>query len=757
MKDKIFGVLQRVGRSFMLPIAILPVAGLLLGIGSSFTNETTIATYGLQKILGSGTLLNSLLIIMNKVGSAVFDNLPLIFAVGVAIGMAKKEKEVAALSALIAYFVMNVAISAMLLINGEITADGQIAKDVLEGTVTSVCGIQSLQMGVFGGIIVGLGVAALHNRFHKIVLPNALSFFGGSRFVPIISTIVYMFVGILMYFVWPVVQNGIYALGGLVTGSGYFGTLIFGIIKRALIPFGLHHVFYMPFWQTAVGGTMEVAGQMVQGGQNIFFAQLADSANVAHFSADATRYFSGEFIFMIFGLPGAALAMYRCAKPEKKKAAGGLLLSAALACMFTGITEPLEFSFLFVAPALFVVQVILAGAAYMIAHILNIAVGLTFSGGFLDLFLFGILQGNAKTSWLRIIPVGIIYFILYYVIFTFMIKKFDFKTPGREDDDTETKLYTKADVNARKEGGKAAGAAAVTSNDPVSELITRGLGGKKNIVDVDCCATRLRITVAEPDRVRDELLKQTDSRGIVKKGQGVQVIYGPHVTVIKAKLEEYLETAPNEFAEDALEIQNNSVAETGNNAAGNANGQNSATAQDQSTGTENVDNAAQTSAPVKEEKIRKTAIIYSPVDGSAADLSTAPDEGFAGKMMGDGAVVTPTEGTVYAPADGEVEFIFDTKHAIGFQTDSGIPMLLHMGIDTVKLEGKGFEILVTEGQKVKKGEPMMKLDLEFLSANAPSLTSPILDTEPEDNQRIRLLANGEIKAGEPLFAVETLE
>ena len=757
MKDKIFGVLQRVGRSFMLPIAILPVAGLLLGIGSSFTNETTIATYGLQKILGSGTLLNSLLIIMNKVGSAVFDNLPLIFAVGVAIGMAKKEKEVAALSALIAYFVMNVAISAMLLINGEITADGQIAKSVLEGTVTSVCGIQSLQMGVFGGIIVGLGVAALHNRFHKIVLPNALSFFGGSRFVPIISTIVYMFVGILMYFIWPVVQNGIYALGGLVTGSGYIGTLIFGIIKRALIPFGLHHVFYMPFWQTAVGGTMEVAGQMVQGGQNIFFAQLADSANVAHFSADATRYFSGEFIFMIFGLPGAALAMYRCAKPEKKKAAGGLLLSAALACMFTGITEPLEFSFLFVAPALFVVQVILAGAAYMIAHMLNIAVGLTFSGGFLDLFLFGILQGNEKTSWLRIIPVGIIYFILYYVIFTFMIKKFNFKTPGREDDDTETKLYTKADVNARKEAGKTDSATVTTSNDPVSELITMGLGGKKNIVDVDCCATRLRVTVAEPERVRDDLLKQTDSRGIVKKGQGVQVIYGPHVTVIKAKLEEYLETAPNEFADEAQGTQNNAVAEAGNSTAENANGQNSTAVQNQSTGTDNAGNTAQTSAPVKEEKIRKTAIIYSPVDGIAADLSTAPDEGFAGKMMGDGAVVTPTEGTVYAPADGEVEFIFDTKHAIGFQTDSGIPMLLHMGIDTVKLGGKGFEILVTEGQKVKKGEPMMKLDLEFLSANAPSITSPILDTEPEDNQRIRLLANGEIKAGEPLFAVETLE
>ena len=319
MKDKIFGVLQRVGRSFMLPIAILPVAGLLLGLGSSFTNETTIATYHLQKVLGDGTVLHALLTIMNKVGSAIFDNLPLIFAVGVAIGMAKKEKEVAALSSMIAFFVMHVSISAMLSINGEILADGSIAKDVLEGTVASVCGIQSLQMGVFGGIIVGLGVAALHNRFHKIVLPNALSFFGGSRFVPIISTIVYMFVGILMYFVWPAVQNGIYALGGLVTGTGYFGTLIFGIIKRALIPFGLHHVFYMPFWQTAVGGTMEVAGQMVQGGQNIFFAQLADSANITHFSADATRYFSGRIHFHDLRTSGSSTRYVSLCKTGKEE------------------------------------------------------------------------------------------------------------------------------------------------------------------------------------------------------------------------------------------------------------------------------------------------------------------------------------------------------------------------------------------------------------------------------------------------------
>ena len=721
MKDKIFSVLQRIGRSFMLPIAILPVAGLLLGIGSSFTNATTIETYGLTKILGDGTILHYLLMIMNKVGSAVFDNLPLIFAVGVAIGMAKKEKEVSALSAVIAYFVMNTAINAMLINNGLILENGEIAESVLEGTITSVCGIQSLQMGVFGGIIVGLGVAALHNRFYRIQLPSALSFFGGTRFVPIISTIVYMFVGILMYFVWPAVQNGIFALGGLVTGSGYVGTLIFGLIKRALIPFGLHHVFYMPFWQTAVGGTMEVAGQMVQGGQNIFFAQLADSANIAHFSADATRYFSGEFIFMIFGLPGAALAMYQCAKPEKKKAAGGLLLSAALACMATGITEPLEFSFLFVAPALFAVQVILAGSAYMIAHMLNVAVGLTFSGGFLDFFLFGILQGNEKTSWLRVIPVGIIYFLLYYFIFKFMIRKFDFKTPGREEDDVETKLYTKADVNARK--AAAGEVQASDSEDPVSEAITRGLGGKKNISDVDCCATRLRCTIHDASRVNDSILKATGASGVVHKGNGVQVIYGPNVTVIKSNLEDYLEKAPDTYAE---------TEEAGE------------TKQEETKNTET------------EKKVVKRIVISGPVTGMAADLGTAPDEAFAQKMMGDGAVVTPEEAFVCAPEDGEVAFVFDTKHAIGYMTDSGISLLIHVGIDTVKLNGEGFEVLVENGQKVKKGQPMLKLDLDYLKANAPSLATPVLCTELEDDQRIRLLKEGPVKAGEPLFEVEVL-
>ncbi|MBQ7780910.1 MAG: PTS transporter subunit EIIC [Lachnospiraceae bacterium] len=740
MKDKTFSVLQRVGRSFMLPIAILPVAGLLLGIGSSFTNATTIETYGLSGILGEGTILHALLVIMSKVGGAVFDNLPLIFAVGVAIGMAKKEKEVAALSAVIAFLVMHIAVNAMLVLNGQILADGTISEEVLEGTIASASGIQSLQMGVFGGVIVGLGVAALHNKFYKIQLPNALSFFGGTRFVPIISTLVYMFVGILMYFLWPPIQNGIYALGGLVTNSGYAGTLIFGLIKRALIPFGLHHVFYMPFWQTALGGTMDVAGQTIQGAQNIFFAQLADSANVVHFSAEATRFFSGEFIFMIFGLPGAALAMYHCAKPEKKKAAGGLLLSASLTCIATGITEPIEFSFLFVAPILFVVQVILAGSAYMIAHVLNIAVGLTFSGGFLDLFLFGILQGNAKTSWLLIIPVGIVYFLLYYFIFKFLIKKLDLKTPGREEEDEETKLYTKADVNARKEGrqvaadtrmrsGKADGTQAEES---FSEAITRGLGGKKNISDIDCCATRLRCTVVDTSLVNDGVLKATGASGVVHKGKGVQIIYGPNVTVVKSNLEDYLATAPDTLAEETKET---AVVKDGIG---------------ESIPSENAND-------LSSKKLIKTIVISSPINGVAAELSTVPDEAFAEGMMGAGAAVTPTDSFVYAPEDGEVVFVFDTGHAIGFRTDTGISLLLHIGIDTVKLDGKGFKTLVENGQKVKRGTPMLKLDLDYLKEHAPSLVSPILCTDTGDNQEVRILKTGSIKMGESLLAVDVYE
>lgn len=722
MKDKIFGVLQRVGRSFMLPIAVLPVAGLLLGIGSSFTNETTIATYGLQGILGNGTILHALLMIMSKAGNVIFDNLPIIFAVGVAIGMAKAEKEVAALSAMISFFVMHASINAVLLLAGKVLADGTIAPDVLEGTIASVCGIQTLQMGVFGGILVGLGVAALHNRFYKIELPNALSFFGGSRFVPIISTVTYVGIGILMYFIWPTVQNGIFALGGLVTGTGYFGTLIFGIIKRALIPFGLHHVFYMPFWQTAVGGTMMVDGNLIQGGQNIFFAQLA-SSDVTHFSADATRYFSGEFIFMIFGLPGAALAMYRCAKPEKKKAAGGLLLSAALACMFTGITEPIEFSFLFVAPILFAVQVILAGSAYMVAHILNIAVGLTFSGGLLDLVIFGVLQGNAKTSWLRIIPAGIVYFLLYYFLFSFLIKKFDLKTPGREDDDEETKLYTKADVNARRTEAKEGESCsqAENSKDSRSAAIVMGMGGRNNITSVDCCATRLRCSIADSSLVDEKLLKSTGAVGVIVKGQGIQIIYGPQVTVIKSELEAYL---AEEHEEDTAEATD---------------------------GAENMGTkvTAETEASVNLAESKNIAEnvhkLYSPFQGVLKPITEAPDEAFASKAMGDGYLVMPENGTVVAPEDGEVMFVFPSKHAIGLKAADGTEYLLHIGVDTVKLNGEGFTVFVSDGQKIKKGDKLMEFDPAYIREHAVSDACIVIFTGLTEGESLSLEGEKQVK------------
>ncbi len=445
MKDKIFAFLQRVGRSFMLPIAILPVAGLLLGIGGSLTNETMLKAYGLYSVMEPGTVLNALFLVMNDAGNIIFANLPIIFAIGCAIGMAKKEKEVAALAAAIAFFIMHASIGAMISICGGADA-------MLSGAVTQVCGITSLQMGVFGGIIVGLGVAALHNRFYKIVLPDVPSFFGGTRFVPIISGLVFFVVGIVSFFIWPFIQQGIYAVGGLVLRSGYAGTWVYGLMERLLIPFGLHHVFYLPFWQTAVGGTLQVGGKLIEGAQNIFFAQLADPT-IGHFAVSATRFMSGKFPLMIFGLPGAALAMYNLALPEKKKEVGGLLLSAALTSMLTGITEPIEFTFLFVAPYLYFIHCAFAGAAYMLMHMLGVGVGMTFSGGFIDLFLFGIIQGNAKTSWIWIPIVGICYFAVYYFMFVFLIKKFDLKTPGRTLDG-EVKLYGRADYNAKNSSKK---------------------------------------------------------------------------------------------------------------------------------------------------------------------------------------------------------------------------------------------------------------------------------------------------------------
>lgn len=519
-----FGILQKIGKSFMFPIALLPFAGLLLGIGAAFTQPQMINAYGLQNILGDGTFLNAILIVMRNTGSAVFANLPIIFAIGVALGMANYERSVAALSSAIAFLTMHEAIHSLLQISGKLERGA-----MLEGTVTEVCGIKSLDMGVFGGIIVGIGVAYLHNKFYKIKFPNVISFFGGVRFVPIISTFTYIFVGAVMFFAWPWVQVGMHGLGSVVLRSKYAGSFIYGLIERALIPFGLHHVFYMPFWQTNIGGMEIVDGICVSGAQNIFFAQLA-SLNVTKFSVESARFMSGKFPFMMFGLPGAALAMYVTAKPNKRKAVGGLLLSAAITAMLTGITEPIEFTFLFVAPVLYILHCILAGFSFMIMHFLNVAVGMTFSGGLIDFLLFGVVQGNSKTNWIYVIPVGIAYFAIYFFVFKFMIKKCNFITPGREDDNICPKLFTRTDFEATK----------LNKNEDVSELIVEGLGGAENIDHLDCCATRLRVKVRDTSKVNDALLKESGSVGVIKKGDGVQVVYGPRVTVIKSALVEFL-------------------------------------------------------------------------------------------------------------------------------------------------------------------------------------------------------------------------
>ncbi len=693
MKSKIFAVLQRVGRSFMLPIALLPVAGLLLGIGSSFTNPTTLETYGLTNIITEGGILYTVLDIMSKTGSVVFDNLALLFAMGVAIGMAKKEKEVAALSGAIAYLIMNAAISTLIAAKGGVVA-------MPPNTVTTSLGITTLQMGVFGGIIVGLGVAALHNRFYKIQLPQVLSFFGGTRFVPIISSLVYLLVGVLMFYLWPIVQAGIAQLGQLVLRSGYLGTWIYGIIERALIPFGLHHVFYMPFWQTELGGSMIIDGVTIQGAQNIFFAELA-SRSTQQFSVSATRFMSGKFPFMIFGLPAAAYAMYQVARPEKKKLVGGLLLSAALTAMLTGITEPIEFTFLFVAPVMYGVHCVLAGLSYMLTHIFGVGVGMTFSGGIIDLTLFGILQGNAKTNWIWIVIIGAVYAVIYYFVFRWMITRFNYKTPGREADDEETKLYTRKDVEARKAAGK--------GEDTVSRMILEGVGGKANLSDVDCCATRLRITVYDPSLVNDQLLKRSGASGVIHKGNGIQVVYGPQVSVIKSRFDDFLEH-PYDTGEPADEVPEKKQTEKG-----------------------------------------KPQTLYAPMKGEIIPLEQVKDEAFSQGILGKGIAIEPAEGKLYAPCDGRVEMVFETGHAVNLRSEEGCEILLHVGLDTVKLNGKFFRPHVKEGQHIRKGDLLISFDMEGIRKAGYGLTTPMVVCNSDSYDGIHTMAQGKVTAGQKIL------
>ena len=708
-----FAVAQQIGKSLFLPIAILPFAGILLGIGSSFTNATTIATYGLTGVLHQGTFLYGLMQMLAGAGNAIFGNLALIFALAVAMGMAKREKGVAVLSAGIFYVIMLVTMNVLLTLNGSIV-DGVVTDKVKDGAVTTMLGIQTLQLGVFGGIIAGLCAALLCNRFYKIQLPDVLSFFAGTRFVPIVCMVGGIVMGAVMFVVWPFIQNAIYALGGLVQKSGYFGTFIYGCIERALIPFGLHHIFYMPFWQTGVGGSMEIGGQLVQGAQNIFFAQLADP-NTTKFSVEACRFLTGKYPFMMGGLPGAALAMYATARPEKRKQVGSLLFSVALTSFITGITEPIEFTFLFLAPSLFAVHVGFAGLAFMICHILKICVGTTFSDGLIDLILYGVLPGQAKSNWMMLIPVLLAYFVLYFFVFRFFILKMDLKTPGREADDEEAHLVSKDEYRKATGVGVAGGKAAVAGNeDPKSAAILRGVGGVSNLGDIDCCATRLRLTLNDTSKVDQALLKSTGASGVVVKGSGIQVIYGPSVTIVKSNFEEYVE-----------KVRAGVIAEAPVEAAP----------------------AAPVAAAVSDEPKLPSATYGAHMNGRMLLMNEVEDEAFASCALGDGVAIEPSEGKLYAPADATIDTVFETKHAISMVTDEGTEILLHIGIDTVQLGGKFYETHVTDDQKVKRGDLLISCDIDGIKAAGYKVTTPMIVCNTDDYRAIKPLASGEVKAG----------
>lgn len=703
MKKHLFSLLQRIGQSFMLPIALLPIAGIFLGIGSSLTNTNMLAAYHLKGLMGPGTAPYILFSLLNSAGSIIFDNLPILFAVGVAIGMARSEKAIAALSSIVAFFVMHSTIGSLITYTGR-------SHSFLTGATTEIVGITSLQMGVFGGIIVGLGVAALHNRFYKIELPKVFSFFGGTHFIPIISAITYVGIGILMFYIWPPIQILINDAGKLVLMSGYGGTFVYGLLERALIPFGLHHVFYMPFWQTAVGGRELVNGQLIEGAQNIFFAELA-SPDISHFSVAATRFMSGKFPLMMFGLPGAALAMYTCARPENKKAVGSLLLSAAISSAVTGITEPLEFAFLFVAPPLYVIHCAFAGLSYMLMHMLNVGIGMTFSGGFLDFFLFGILQGNTKTSWLHVIPVGILYFIVYFIVFRVMILKFNYQTPGHEKDN----------------------AVPVNNADNKSQQILDGLGGLENISDLSCCATRLRVTLHRPSKLNKEKLLATGAAAVVANGDGVQVVYGPEVTVIHARLQDYIAqiiSASSSTADNSAAVPTTS-AEVSNPAV-------SAEAKDS-------DNLSVADAI--------TDIVYAPCNGTVIPLKEINDGVFSEGYIGEGLAIEPVDGSFYAPFDCSVAMVFDTHHAIALHTANDTELILHVGLDTVKLNGQHLEVFVQEGQKIQKGDLILRADLEGIQSAGCRTVTPVVITGAGGAESVELLKTGPVHIGDAVLKV----
>lgn len=680
MFKKLFGVLQRVGKALMLPVAILPAAGLLLGIGNMLVNPDF-----LQYVPAlENDVVQAIANVLMNSGQIVFDNLSLLFAVGVAIGLSGGEG-VAGLAAIIGFLVMNVTMGTVIGVNDYVLSQGDFS-------YASVLGIPTLQTGVFGGILVGILASSMYKRFFKIELPSYLGFFAGKRFVPIMTAVTSLLLGLALTLVWPPIQHGLnYVSQSMIDTNKTLAAFIFGTIERSLIPFGLHHIFYSPFWYE-FGTYVDKAGELVRGDQRIFMQQLRDGVEFT-----AGTFTTGKYPFMMFGLPAAALAIYHEAKPQNKKLVGGLMLSAALTSFLTGITEPLEFSFLFVAPLLFAVHAVFAGLSFMTMHILNVKIGMTFSGGFIDYVLFGIIPN--RTAWWLVIPVGLALAVIYYFGFRFVIRKFNLMTPGREEDTGEVE-----DTNTE---------AISKTGDDLPRNILSALGGKENITHLDACITRLRVEVKDKSGVDKTRLKKLGASGVLEVGNNVQAIFGTRSDTIKSQIQDVINgkiPAPTPVAATPQPEEEQQAGEAGE-------------------------------AIIKED-------IVSPVNGELVDITEVPDPVFSQKMTGDGFAFLSDDGKIASPVYGKVFNVFPSKHAIGIMSDGGKEVLVHIGVNTVKLKGQGFTVLVEEGDLVAAGQPIMEVDLEYVKAHAPSVMSPVIFSNLPEGSSVTLKKPGKVSIGD---------
>ncbi len=678
MRKKLFGQLQRIGKALMLPVAILPAAGLLLAIGTAIQGEAL--QHYLPFIQNGGV--QNVAKLMTAAGSIIFENLPMIFALGVAIGSAGGDG-VAAIAAFVGYIIMNKTMGDFLQVTPKNVTDPASG-------YASILGIPTLQTGVFGGIIIGALAAWCYNKFYNINLPSYLGFFAGKRFVPIMMATTSFILAFPMALIWPTIQSGLNAFStGLLDSNTGVAVFLFGFIKRLLIPFGLHHIFHAPFW-FEFGSWKNAAGEIIHGDQRIFIEQIREGAHLT-----AGKFMQGEFPVMMFGLPAAALAIYHTAKPENKKVVAGLMGSAALTSFLTGITEPLEFSFLFVAPLLFFIHAVLDGLSFLTLYLLDVHLGYTFSGGFIDYVLLGVLPN--KTQWWLVIPVGLVYAVIYYFVFRFLIVKLKYKTPGREDKQSQ---------------------AVTASATELPYAVLEAMGGKANIKHLDACITRLRVEVNDKSKVDVPGLKDLGASGVLEVGNNMQAIFGPKSDQIKHEMQQ---------------IMNGQVVE------------NPTTMEDDKDETVVV-------AEDKSATSELSHIVHAPLTGEVTPLSEVPDQVFSEKMMGDGIAIKPSQGEVRAPFNGKIQMIFPTKHAIGLVSDSGLELLIHIGLDTVKLNGEGFTLHVEEGQEVKQGDLLINFDLDYIRNHAKSDITPIIVTQGNiTNLDFKQGEHGNISFGDQLF------